>query len=312
MSAKNLSQDEVSSLPKSLIQVGIPISFPIYDIKGQLLMQKGTVVTSEDQLERLQERGLYLDKKTIDQLPSSQPLKKTNKQKEAEASEPQEQLVDFNLYDIPIGESLHISPLTDETNSTKYIVKFLGGLEKGGIICSAPKLNDKLVFVKEGAGFLFRAFSGKEMYNFTSIITAIYNQPYPHIHLKFPQGVYTKNFRRHHRAKANIITSIVNKTSDALKNSKLSGRMLDVSLGGASVSSSALIGNENDEVECKFKLELFNEEVFFLIPCILKKTEESSELERGQKYRHGLQFKEIPFEDKIMLQNFIYQKLNRE
>lgn len=311
MSAKHLSEDEVTSLPKSLIEVGIPIQFPIYDIKGQLLMQKGTVVTTEEQLERLIERGLYLNKKTIDQLPSSQPIKGNNEAKQAEESEPKEKLVDFKLDDIKLGETLYLSPLIDETNSTKYTVKFLGGLKKSSIICSAPMLDNKLIYVKEDSGFLIRIFDGKEMYNFTSIITACHNKPFPHIHLKFPAGVYKKAIRKHDFVQASIICSIINQTSDALKNTKLSGRIIEVSLDSAQIESNTDIGEVNDEIECRFKLEILKKEIFFSVLCVIRKLKGPSESEKSQKYKYDLQFKTISFEEKVMLQNYIYQSLTK-
>ena len=160
MSEKHLSEDEVTSLPKSLIQVGVPLAFPVYDFRGQLLMSAGSVVSSEDQLERLYDRGLYLNKKTINQLRAGKTQGGApGKKEQAEEAEPAQKLVDLPLNSIQLGESFQISPLTDDTNTTKYMVKFLGGLEKHSIICSAPTLNDKLVFVKEHAGFLVRLFS---------------------------------------------------------------------------------------------------------------------------------------------------------
>lgn len=307
MSKKNLSQDEVTSLPKSLIQVGIPLPFPVYDFKGQLLMQEGAVVSSEDQLVRLQDRGLYLNKKTIDQLPSSKPLTDAEKQKLADAGAPQEQLVDLKITDIKLGETLNISPLTDETNSTKYSVKFLGGQVKGSLICTAPKLDEKLVYVKEGSGFMFRLFSGKDMLNFTSIITAINNTPYPHIHLKWPAGVYSKPLRQHPRVETNIICSIVNEGNEDFKGTKFSGRMTDLSVGGTKIETRAQIGALNDKAECRFKLKLINKEIFFSVPCVLRNAIAPSDADSSQKYTLGLQFEKIPFEELIMLQNYIYQ-----
>jgi len=311
MSEIHLSEDEVTSLPASLIQVGIPLEFPVYDIHGRLLMQTGTVVTTEDQLERLVDRGLYLNKKTINQLRSGNTKgdASTSKNVKADGAERAEKLVDFPFNSIKLGESIQISPLTDATNNTKYIVKFLGGLEKNSLICSAPKIDEKLVYIKEHSGFLVRLFSGKDVYNFTTIVTAIYSQPYPHIHLKFPKDVYSKNLRNNQRVATSIICSLVNISSGELKETTSAGRIIDLSLGGVMVESSTVAGQINDEMECTFKLKLNDKEVLFSIPSVLRNITEPANANSARKYNQGIQFKEISFQDKAILQGYIYQLL---
>lgn len=310
MSEKQLSEGELTSLPKRLIQVGIPLVFPVYDSRGKLLMSAGSIVSSEDQLERLYDRGLYSNKKTIKQFNTDKSTEgapeKKDKEKEAE---PAQKLVDLPLNSIKLGESIQISPLTDNTNSIKYIVKFLGGLEKHSIICTAPTIDEKLIYIKEHAGFLVRLFSGKEVFNFTSSVSAVQNKPFPHIHLKFPQGVYSKNLRNNQRVETSIICSLVNHGSSEFKDKKFAGRIVDISLGGTMIESSSVVGNVNDEIECTFKLKLNNTEVLFSIPSILRNVTEPFEADDTQKNNLGIQFKDIPFQQKAILQNYIYQLL---
>jgi c-di-GMP-binding flagellar brake protein YcgR len=310
MSEKQLSEDQVTTLPKSLIQVGIPLEFPVYDIRGRLLMSAGTVVTSEEQLERLYERGLYLNKKTINQLRAGKTKGGADSKKDKDKEEePPQKLVDLPLNSIKLGESIQISPLTDDTNSTKYIVKFLGGLEKHSIICTAPTQDDKLIFIKEHAGFLVRLFSGKEVYNFTTTTSAVLSKPFPHIHLKFPRGVYSRNLRKNQRVQTSIICSLINHGSGEFKDIKSSGRIVDISMGGAMIEANKIAGDVNDEIECTFKLKLNDTEVLFSIPSILRNISEHPEDENNQKYSQGVQFKDIPFQEKTMLQNYIFQLL---
>jgi c-di-GMP-binding flagellar brake protein YcgR len=310
MSEKQLSEDEITSLPKSLIQVGVPLEFPIYDIHGRLLMQAGMVITSEDQLERLHERGLYLNKKTINQLRAGKTKGGAeNKKDKDKDEEPSQKLVDLPLKLITLGESLQIAPLADETKSTKYIVKFLGGLEKGSLVCTSPTVDEKLIYIKEHSAFRVQLFSGKEVYSFTTTVEAVYNRPYPHMHLKFPRGVYVKNLRNNQRVETNIISSLINKTEGDFKEVKSAGRILDISLGGAMIESNTNVGNIGDEIECTFKLVLNKTEVFFSIPSTLRSVTESSETNSIKKYKQGIQFKEIAFQEKAMLQNYIYQRI---
>ena len=307
----NLSEDEVTKLPKSLITVGTPLPFPVYDFLGQLLMNEGTVVSTEQQLEKLFERGLYLNKTYYKKLRSEQRQAddSENKKDKEKESEPEQKLIDLPLKTINLGESMQISPLSDSSNSIKYIVKFLGGLEKNSIICSAPIVDEKLVFIKEHTGFLVRLFSGKDVYNFTTIVSAVFNKPYPHIHLKFPSGVYSKVLRKNQRVQTSVICSLTNNSTGKFKGIKSAGRIIDISLGGAMIESNSVSGDVEDELECTFKLKLEDTEIFFSIPSVLRNIVEPSKSDDSQKYKQGIQFKAIPFQEKSMLQNYIYQLL---
>ena len=308
MSEQQLSEDQVTSLPKSLIQVGIPIEFPIYDIHGRLLMAAGTIVASEEQLERLLERGLYLNKKSIEQLRGGRTKGKGDGKKDNEKeAEPPQKLVDLSLNAIRLGDTIQISPVADDTNSTKYFVKFLGGLEKTSIICTAPTQDEKLVFVRENAGFKVQLFSGREIYNFNTTVSAVSSKPFHHIHLYYPRGVYAKNLRNNQRFPTSIICSIDNNTDGDFKDLKSAGRITDISLGGAMIETTKPIGNVKDELECTFKIAINGNEMLFSIPSTLRNIIEPSEEKNNQKYNTGIQFKEIPFQEKTMLQNYLLQ-----
>ncbi len=313
MSKKESTREEVRPLPKNLIQIGIPIEYPIYDASGQLLMQVGTIVSTESQLEKLYARGLYLNLKSVEIIRSKklertakldgEETKKDNDQPEGET------LVDLSLDEINLGESMQISLLTDDTNSTKYLIKYLGGLDKKSIICTLPLVDDKVYYVKEHSGLLVQLFSGKDVYRFTTVVEAVYNRPYPHMHLKFPRDAYTKKLRKNQRIQTNIITSLINKNPGDFENTKSAGRIVDISLGGAMVESTKVAGINNDEIECTFKITINGEEALFAIPSILRSVTEVINSNNTKIYKHGIQFKEIAFEEKAILQNFIFQSI---
>jgi c-di-GMP-binding flagellar brake protein YcgR len=307
-------KEVVRPIPQGLIQIGVPIAYPVYDSQGQLLMQVGTIVTTESQLEKLYARGLFLDLKTIEIIKTSK-TKNSDMSSEAKKDDgvPEgEMLVELSLKTINIGESVQISPLTDESNSIKYLVKYLGGLDKNSIICTLPIVDDKTYYIKEHSGFAVRLFSGKIMYRFTTIVSAVLNRPYPHMHLKFPREVFANKLRKNQRINTNIITSLLNKNPGEFENVKSAGRIVDMSLGGAMVESLRIAGSINDEIECTFKITIDGNEVVFAIHSILRNIIEVTGSEGKKTYKHGLQFLEIEFRDKIMLQSFIFQTITGE
>ena len=62
-------------------------------------------------------------------------------------------------------------------------------------------------------------------------------------------------------------------------------------------------------MECTFKLKLNDKEVLFSIPSVLRNITEPANANSARKYNQGIQFKEISFQDKAILQGYIYQLL---
>lgn len=313
MSDSPKSNSGVQPLPKGLIKVGQPLKHPIYDQHGKLLLQVGTVVQSENQLEKLYERGLYLNisqQEVPDEQPSpSTEIQKAIDKKAPEQTEPSNNLVELPLNDIKIGESIQISPVADEIANAKYFIKYLGGLDKKSLICTLPELDDKVLYVKEHSTYKVQLFSGKDVFSFTTVVDAVYNRPYPHMHLKFPRDVYSKNLRKNQRIQTSIITSLLNKTPGEYLNHKIAGRIVDLSLGGAMMESSKVAGAVGDELECSFKVSLDGDEAFLVIPCLIRNINEIADANNQKILKHGVQFKELPFQDRIVLQSLIFQSI---
>lgn len=307
---------QVKRIPKDLIQPGVPTAYPIYDSNGMLLFQAGTVIRSEEQLEKLMSRGLYLDQATGERVWAernsgagnyvSNDVKKEKEDPDAEIR------VELPLKKLKPGESFQITPLADETGSTKYFVRFIGGLDKKGLICTIPAVDEKLIYVKENTGFEVKIFSGKDVYRFSTMVDLVANRPYPHMHLKYPREVYSKVLRKNQRIIVNVIASIANKTTLIDEDKKNAARFLDLSLGGGMAEAFKSIGQSGDELECSFKIQMDGGEVLFVIPGVLRSINRTRQPDGRTLVKHGIQFTEIPFQQKVLLQNYIFETLTGE
>jgi len=309
------STEQVKRLPKDIIKIGIPIGYPVFDSGGQLLMQAGVVIESEGQLEKLYERGLYVDQKTSEMLHLKSNGKKSfvSDDIKKDDSQPEGEIVTELPYkSLKLGESLQISPLSDESGSTKYFVKFIGGIDKKSLICTLPTIDDKIAFIKENTGYSVRMFSGKHVFRFNTMVDAVLNRPYPHMHLKFPREVYSNRLRKNQRVAVSIIISMANLDEPGGENSKSAGRIIDMSLGGAMIEAYKTAGKVGESLECSFKINMEGGEALFVIPAILRNIVETKQADGRMLYKQGIQFKEIRFQDKIVLQSYIFQALTGE
>jgi c-di-GMP-binding flagellar brake protein YcgR len=214
---------------------------------------------------------------------------------------------------LKIGETIQITPASDNSGPPKYFVKYLGGLDKASLICTMPMVDEKILLVKENAVFLASLFSGKHVYRFNTIVEAVMSKPYPHMHLKFPREIFTSLLRKNQRISTNIIASMRNKTATEHAEKLFTGRMLDLSMGGAMIEAKQLAGNIDDIIECSFRLNIAGDNTTFmhasLLCKIIEPNEKDSEKDVEKNYKFALQFNELNAQNKAILSRFIFQSL---
>ncbi len=308
-----ISPKDVRPIPQGLLEIGIPLRHPIYDKHGNLLMQIGTTIESEKQLENLYLRGLYMDIKETDffyeKTEKEKSIKAPNSEKKISHQNQAETLVDFSSGHIKIGDIIQINPLSNDFGQVKFSVKYLGGLDKKSIICTLPELDEKIVYIKENSGLAAVAFSGKNIYKFSTVVEATFTRPYPHMHLKFPLNVYGNQIRKNQRINTNIIVSLLNLSAGENHQAKTAGRMVDLSLGGAMIESSKPAGIVGDQLECAFKISMDGGEAVFALNTTLRNVNDITSEQIKPMFKQGISFEHLNFQDKAVLQSYIYKLL---
>ncbi len=301
-------QETFKRLPKQLLRVGTPISYPVYDKSGQLF-SKGLLIESEDELEELYDRGLYLDMETSKRIG----LIKENKKEivnEDVTIDKNEEFIKLPFKALKLGETLQLNLTGEGENAPKYLVKLIGATDKRSLICTIPTIQDRTLFVKEGAGFVVQFFGGKSVYRFTTVVDAVFSRPYPHMHLMYPREVFVKKLRKNQRVVVSIIAAL--KDLANVQAGVVSGKMVDLSLGGALIEMQKQALTEKSAIECNFKIKLEEQEILFALKGTVKNMVEESSAGGKPIFRCGIQFDALPFQEKIYLQNYIYQLASEE
>ncbi|HEY0268886.1 MAG TPA: flagellar brake protein [Methyloradius sp.] len=300
---------DMSPIPKDSLRLGVPVPYPIYDAQGNLLVQAGITLKNQSQIDKLQALVLFQDKKYVAGATRSA---KPGVTIESEKAPPKDTSTQLVYRDLKPGETLQLKPLADETGTVQYFVKYIGGIEKGSLICTLPIIDEKVMFIKENTGFSVRLFSGKNVYTFNTLVEIVYSRPYPHMHLKYPREVYTNKIRNNQRVTCNIIALVANTAAEQADSNKTSGRILDMSMGGIMFEATKIAGDANSKTETSFKVSMEGGEALFAIPGVLRNVIEKKNEDGSIIYQHGIQFGEIPFQQRVMLQNYIFQTLTGE
>ncbi|HYD96891.1 MAG TPA: flagellar brake protein [Noviherbaspirillum sp.] len=293
------------------LAVGKPLSQAIYDWHGKLLLQAGCVIETKSQLEGLIENGYIHDsawdlrpKQAPDPLltsPSRRPSASTEAPAEADQGQAGKEVI-VGLDDVRwyVGETLYLQLI--DNPSVRYTVRLIGYVKNKTVMVTAPAVDGKLSFVRDGQTFVVRAFSGKKAYAFITSAVKSLHSPHPYLHLAYPKEVRCTVVRRGVRAQVSIIASVTLGTPERTGAAMLT----DLSMGGTSGTIKQVLGQKGEEGLIKFKVHAAGQDEFLSLKMALRSV---TPAENGEGHRHGFEFLDVSIHDRLILSAFVHQIL---
>lgn len=290
---------------KTEIVVGQPLPWAVYDTNRVLLLNKGVVVETEHQLERLLASGLCYREKA--QRTAS--LVDDAKQKdEGGSGRPGEVTLSFEQVKLMPGDTLQMQPLM-EGQSERYSVRIIGTMKGQSVLVTAPMVDGKLLFLRDGQTFLIRVFSGLNVCAFKAKVLKSQLVPFPYLHLSYPDEVKAMLIRKAMRAPADIIVA-VHESEEGRQTG--AGRMMDISVGGARVLSNQPLAEKGAHIYLSFKVKLGDMEEYVKTPAIVRSLGEEDSEQGRKQVATGVQFGDLAQSQRLIIMNLVYQHLLKD
>lgn len=292
---------------KSEIVVGQPLPWAVYDSNGVLLLNKGVVVATEHQLERLMAQGMFYRER---QRPASDRSATLEGRDEGGGggAPVSEVTLPFEQVKLMPGDALQMQPML-EGQTDRYTVRVIGIMAGKSVLVTAPALDGKLLFIRDGQPFLIRVFSGLNVCAFKAKVLKSQLTPFPYLHLSYPDVVKAMLIRKAMRAPADIIIA-VHEEEDGRQTA--AGRMADISVGGARILSAQPLGGKGDLIYLSFKVKLADMEEYVKTPAIVRSLLEENDAQGRRQVVTGVQFEELSQGQRLIIMNLVYQHLLKE
>lgn len=290
------------------LAVGKPLRQPIYDAQGELLLASGRMIESQGQLDGLIQNGFVKDS-AWDFMAPSQPknsllISASKRPSEAPSSDAananKEVIVAMDDVRWYVGETLYLQPA--DNPALRYTVRLIGFVKNGTIFVTAPMVDGKLEFIREGQTFVVRAFSGKRAYAFVAAAVKSVHTPHPYLHLSYPKDVRCTVVRRGARAPVRIAASVSLGQPERTATAALN----DLSVGGASGAMKEACGQKGDEGRIRFKVNVAGREEALDLKIVLRSVAPS---DSGEGIKHGFEFVDVPAHDSLILSAYVHQIL---
>jgi hypothetical protein len=302
--------------PKEL-QVGKPLPWPVYDWHGKLLLAAGAVIESQSQLDGLIGTGYIHDSRwdieTKKPASMSAPLMSKVKRVQSDIANQKEPIeeqkgeqadkdVVLDLDDAKwvVGETLYMQAV--DNSSVRYTVRMIGYAKNKSVIVTAPMLDGKFEFIRDGQAFVVRAFSGKKAFAFLASAVKSVHTPYPYLHLSYPKEVRCTVVRKGIRAQVKLIASV----TLGVPERTAAATLHDLSTGGTSGTLKEQLGRKGDVGVIKFKLHVADVDEYMNVKAVLRSVVPA---ENGEGFRHGFEFVDTTVRDRLVLTAFVHQAL---
>jgi c-di-GMP-binding flagellar brake protein YcgR len=138
-------------------------------------------------------------------------------------------------------------------STARLYTQLIGFLSPRAVLVTTPRIpsSSGAFSIVDGDQFVCRAFAGRSAFAFQTDVLKTAHLPFPHLHLRYPQSVEAVVVRRASRVPMQRPVSVINGAAGGEATQPAS--LLDLSLTGAGLASSAGIAATSDAVELRLK-----------------------------------------------------------
>jgi c-di-GMP-binding flagellar brake protein YcgR len=198
------------------------------------------------------------------------------------------------------GDTIQLQQST-EKNTERYTVKVVGHLAPFSLLVTAPYANGKLLFLREGQIFLVRSFVGQHALAYRTRVLKTQLKPFPYLHLAYPVNVQSMRIRKSARSRIDLLTAIDGPSGSS------SGRIADLSLGGAKITSPAAFASRDDEVRLAFRINPGGIEIYMDLKAMVRSVQQ--EQMEQPCVTTGVEFVDLSEQDRLALMGASYQHM---
>lgn len=215
------------------------------------------------------------------------------------------------------GDVVQLEPKAD--GRTGYRVQLVGVLPGLSLLVTAPDVRGQPVALADGEAFDVRVFNGDDALAFTSTVLRSCREPYPYVHLTYPEKIEQVQVRNARRARLQLaaqITLLRDGIDDQLfpaierVGPVRQGTIRDISTAGAQLEAPVALGPVGTHMIITTQLafdRVSGRNV--VLPAEIRNVREIPDDQGVISFHYGVQFIELTPEADLALSAFVYRHL---
>lgn len=206
-------------------------------------------------------------------------------------------------------------PLQLQTSNTigqpeRFSCRLIGCLPGRSILLSVPKLAGKLVRFRPGQKVVARLMVDNGIGIFASIVETQTIDPYPILHISYPDNVSFKGIRGATRVAIDEPVQLINLT--LISDQTVSGNVVDVSVTGARIEAVATFGEIGHKMQVTMNVAVANIVRDLTLEGIIRSRGEVDIQNMNNTIAYGVEFLEPEEDKRLLLYAFVYAQIGSE
>lgn len=214
----------------------------------------------------------------------------------------------FEELKLTYGYPLQLQTATVGGQPERFSCRLIGCLPGRSILLSVPKQAAKLVKFRAGQKIVVRLMIDNGIGIFAGIVESQTQDPYPILHLSYPETVTFKGIRGATRV---AVRERIDVTNISLE-SKItaSGFISDMSISGTRIELSDDIAEIGDMLELKAQVNIRDvQRELILIGVIRSRVDPTDNLGDGVLVSYGLEFAMQPDDQRLVMYAYVFNQM---
>jgi c-di-GMP-binding flagellar brake protein YcgR len=196
------------------------------------------------------------------------------------------------------GDRLQIHCPT-HVGKTRHIARVIGYVDGVSLLVTVPAHQGTRAEFLENEIVVVQAFSRNSAFAFKCTIDRMYRRPFDYMHLSFPKSIQGTVIRKATRVRIDLEAQVSTGTGE-----EATARIADLSATGAMLRAEQPLGARGERLRLRFRVKLHDLEREIAGEAVILNVRED-----GGHHMHGVEFRELPADERMVLRSLIYQHM---
>jgi len=214
----------------------------------------------------------------------------------------------FEELKLTYGYPLQLQTATLAGQPERFSCRLIGCLPGRSILLSVPKQGGKLIKFRVGQKIVVRLMIDNGIGIFAGVVESQTQDPYPILHLGYPESVTFKGIRGATRVAVREKIDVTNISMDSKPN--VSGFISDMSISGTRIELGDDIADIGDTLELRAQVYIRDvQRELMLTGVVRSRVDPTDNLSEGVLVSYGLEFINQPDEQRLVMYAYVFSQM---
>ena len=216
----------------------------------------------------------------------------------------------FEELKLTYGYPLQLQATNAAGQPERYSCRLIGCLPGRSILISVPKTSGRLMRFRTGQKVVVRFMADNGIGVFISLVDVQTTDPYPILHISYPDNVTFKGIRSATRVPVGLMAHLRNRSHP--ERAAVSGQIADMSITGARLDMDANVGELGDILELDVQVDINGIRRQLQLTGVIRSRVDGGSTEEQEALgmqSYGLEFVELSEEQRLVLYAFVFGQI---